>query len=84
MTEYEYMMQLSGVNELSQNELNKKWLDGQITNKKNIPLDFGFDAKIKSILENPSSKNASDANFENLANRLNSLLGSDNFKIERL
>lgn len=82
--------ELAGLNEpQTQRELEKEWADAQMTNQPPVEnqrpepklSDFGL-ADIKDHTYGGNS--GEDKELEGLSNRLNSLLGSDSFKVERL
>lgn len=79
--ELEELKALAGVTETTFDS--KKWSDDQlgIVKKPNVEIPkFG----VEGLLQRLSQGNEKDQNLENLSNHLNSLLGSDNFKVERL
>jgi hypothetical protein len=83
--------ELAGVNEISTNNQNTQWANGQVVSRvQPLPLEagvMGYDGaelKMSKLLNFSPSSHSQDPNLDGLANRLNSLLGSDDFKVERL
>lgn len=78
MNEIELMKELAGTNTKSRRDLEREWAEKNLKNQNNTvePEQEFLNSDIKT-----------DKSLENVANRLNSLLGSDfssSIKIERL
>lgn len=87
---------LAGLDAPSSLEQNKAWADQQIARTQPpsppaSPLD-NLATRLNGTLRQPGTppkpdeqkSNQSDPNLDGLADRLNSLLGSNNFKVQRL
>ena len=88
--------ELAGLNTPNTTQQNKEWADKQIKQTMppppvNTPLD-NLAMRLNGLMTKPGvapkiemEKEAKpDPNLDGLADRLNSLLGSNNFKVERL
>lgn len=78
------LRELAGIDVCTAAQLNKKWAEQQL--KQNIPPQQQPIQNLMDRLGQHDKKNyhTPDVNLVNLAHRLNGLLGSDNFKVQRL
>ena len=90
------LKELAGIGTPSASQQNKEWADKQIKQSMPsqpvaTPLD-NLAMRLNGLMTKPGvapkmeieKETKSDPNLDGLANRLNSLLGSNNFKVERL
>lgn len=78
------LRELAGIDVCTAAQANKKWAEQQL--KQNIPPQQQPIQNLMDRLGQHDKKNyhTPDVNLVNLAHRLNGLLGSDNFKVQRL
>ena len=78
------LRELAGIDVCTAAQLNKKWAEQQL--KQTIPPQQQPIQNLIDRLGQHDKKNydTPDVNLVNLAHRLNGLLGSDNFKVQRL
>lgn len=90
------LRELAGIDTTSPTQQNKEWADKQINQNVPPPVVSPLDnlaMRLNGMITTPGKEQKSeikknepnpDKSLEGLADRLNSLLGSNNFKVERL
>ena len=83
--------ELAGVNEISANNQNTQWANGQVVSRvQPVPIAAGvtgFDGtelKMATLLNYSPTSHSQDPNLDGLADRLNLLLRGEDFKVMRL